>query len=112
MGIPGRGYRMGIPDREYRMGIPGSIPVEDTHTASYSKLSYAEPSQHELPSRVQFLSFFFFFGRLYCFERFYSKIPLLYAFLPFFYGYLKEILILLSLPDSNIALGEESFLSS
>ena len=63
MGIPGRGYRMGIPDREYRMGIPGSIPVEDTHTVSYSKLSYAEPSQHELPSRVQFLSFFFFFWK-------------------------------------------------
>ena len=37
MGIPGRGCRMGIPDREYRMGIPDSIPVEETHTASYSK---------------------------------------------------------------------------
>ena len=52
---------MGIPCREYRMGIFGSIPVEDTHTASYGKLSYAEPSQHELPSREQFLFFFFFF---------------------------------------------------
>ena len=57
MGIPGRGYRMGIRDRGYRMGIPGSIPVEEAHTASYSKLSYAGPSQHELPSRVQFLLF-------------------------------------------------------
>ena len=47
MGIPSRGYRMGIPDRGYRMGIPGSIPVEDAHTASYIKLSYAGPSQHE-----------------------------------------------------------------
>ena len=37
------------------MGIPGSIPVEDVHTASYMELSYAGPSQHELPSRVQFL---------------------------------------------------------
>ena len=44
-----------IPSKEYRMGIPGSIPVEDAHTASYIKLSYAGPSQHELPSRVQFL---------------------------------------------------------
>ena len=46
---------MGIPDRGYREGIPGSIPVGDAHTASYIKLSYAGPSQHELPSRVQFL---------------------------------------------------------
>ena len=52
---------MGIPCREYRMGIFGSIPVEDTHTASYGRLSYAEPSQHELPSREQFLLFFFLF---------------------------------------------------
>ena len=55
MGIPSRGYRIGIPDRGYREGIPGSIPVGDAHTASYIKLSYAGPSQHELPSRVQFL---------------------------------------------------------
>ena len=54
MGKPDRKYRMSIPDREYRMGIPGSIPVEDTHTESYSKLSYAGPSQYELPSSVQF----------------------------------------------------------
>ena len=47
--------RMGIPSRGYRMGIPGSIPVRDAHTASYIKLSYGGPSQHELPSRVQFL---------------------------------------------------------
>ena len=47
--------RMEISSRGYRMGISGSIPVEDAHTASYIKLSYAEPSQHELPSRVQFL---------------------------------------------------------
>ena len=47
MGIPSRGYRMGIPDRGYRMGIPGSIPVEDAHTASYIKFSYAGPSQQE-----------------------------------------------------------------
>ena len=46
---------MGIPDRGYRMGILGSIPVEDAHAASYVKLSYAGPSQHELASRVQFL---------------------------------------------------------
>ena len=45
---------MGIPDRGKRMYIPGSIPVKDAHTASYIKLSYAGPSQHELPSRVQF----------------------------------------------------------
>ena len=45
---------MGIPSRGYRMGIPGSIPVEDAHTASYIKLSYAGPSLHELPSIVQF----------------------------------------------------------
>ena len=39
------------------MGIPGSIPVEDAHTASYIKLSYDGPStQHQLASRVQFLS--------------------------------------------------------
>ena len=49
MGIPCRGYRMGILDRGYRMGIPGLIPVEDAHTASYIKLSYAGPSQHEVP---------------------------------------------------------------
>ena len=55
MGIPSRGYRMGISDRGYRMCIPGSIPVGDAHTVSYMKLSYAGPSQHELPSRVQFL---------------------------------------------------------
>ena len=59
MGLPSKGYRMGIPMASsysgYRMGIPGSIPVEDAHTASYIKLSYAGPSQHELPSRVQFL---------------------------------------------------------
>ena len=53
--IPSKEYRMGIRDRGYRMGIPGSIPVEDAHTASYIKFSYAGPSQHELPSRVQFL---------------------------------------------------------
>ena len=52
MGITSRG----IPDRGYRMGIPGSIPVEDAHRASYTKLSYAGPSHQELPSRVQFLS--------------------------------------------------------
>ena len=46
---------MGIPDRGYRMGTLGSIPVEDAHAASYVKLSYAGPSQHELASRVQFL---------------------------------------------------------
>ena len=61
MSLPSKGYRMGIPMassyRGYRMGIPGSIPVEDAHTASYIKLSYAGPSQHELPSRVQFLFF-------------------------------------------------------
>ena len=59
MGLPSKGYRMGIPMASsysgYRMGIPGSIPVEDAHTASYIKLSYAGPSQHKLPSRVQFL---------------------------------------------------------
>ena len=48
IGIPSRGYRMDIRDRGYRMGIPGSIPVGDAHTASYIKLSYAGPSQHEL----------------------------------------------------------------
>ena len=46
---------MGIRDRGYRMGIPGSILVEDAHTASYIKLSYAGPSQYELLPRVQFL---------------------------------------------------------
>ena len=40
--------RMGIPSRGYRIGIPGSTPVGDAHTASYIKLSYAGPSQHEL----------------------------------------------------------------
>ena len=56
MGLPSKGYRMGIPSSGYRMGIPGSIPVENAHTASYIKLIYAGPSQHELPLRVQFLS--------------------------------------------------------
>ena len=36
--------RMGLPSSGYRMGIPGSIPVEDAHTSSYIKLSYAGPS--------------------------------------------------------------------
>ena len=61
MGIPGRGCRMGIPDREYRMGIPDSIPVEETHTASYSKafiaLNVVIQKFHDF---VLFSVFFFF----------------------------------------------------
>ena len=78
---------MGIPDRGYRIGIPGSIPVEDAHTASYIKLSYAGPSQHELPSRVQFLLISKAFIALNVF------IPKFNYFILFcvFYGFLENI---------------------
>ena len=87
MGIPSRGYRTGIPDRGYRMGIPGSIPVGDAHTASYRKLSYAGPSQHELPSRVQFLLIRKAFITL---KVFIPKFNYFILFCVFFYGNLEN----------------------
>ena len=87
MDIPSRGYRMGIPDRGYRMGIPGSIPVEDAHTASYIKLSYAGASQRELPSRVQFLLISKAFIAL---NVFIPKFNYFILFWFFFYGFLKN----------------------
>ena len=88
MGIPSRGYRVGIPDRGYRIGIPGSIPVEDAHTASYMKLSYAGPSQHELPSRVQFLLINKAFIALNVFIPKFNYFILFCVF--FFYGFLEN----------------------
>ena len=86
MGIPSRGYRMGIPDRGYRMGIPGSIPVGNAHTASYIKLSYAGPSQHELPSRVQFFLIIKAFIALNVFIPKFNFFILVYVF----YGFLEN----------------------
>ena len=79
---------MGIPDRGYRIGIPGSIPVEDAHTASYIKLSYAGPSQHELPSRVQFLLISKAFIALNVFIPKFNYFILFCVF--FFYGFLEN----------------------
>ena len=79
------------------MGIPGSIPVEDAHTASYIKLSYAGPSQHELPSRVKFLLISKAFialnvciAKFNCFILFCVYLFCLFVCLFFFYGFLEN----------------------
>ena len=77
-------------------------PVLDTHTSSDRKLSYSGPSQYELEE----------YSFLLC--RFLYTIN--FTTLSFFcdcYGFLKKkkkILLFLSQPDTNIALGEQSFL--
>ena len=73
------------------MGIPGSIPVEDAHTASYTKLSYAGPSHHQLPSRVQFLSISKAFIALnIVIPKFNYFILFFFLFFFFFYGFLEN----------------------
>ena len=80
-------------------------PVLDTHTSSDRKLSYSGPSQYALEE----------YSFLLC--RFLYTIN--FTTLSFFcdcYGFLKKtkkkekVLLFLSQPDTNIALGEQSFL--